>query len=140
MKFNKILVPIDGSEHSRHALQYALGLAQCQGAQVVLLHSYGRIPMLIGGEAREELTKELREESGKLFEPFVATMREAGMEPELVIREGRPENVIVEEARKGGYNLIVMGSRGLSDMEGVLLGSVAHRVLAAAHCPVLVTR
>jgi nucleotide-binding universal stress UspA family protein len=140
MKFKKILVPVDGSEHSTHALRYALGLSQSQGAQVVLLHSYGSIPMLIGGEAREELTRDLREESEKLFAPFAATLREAGLEPVLVIREGRPENVIVEEARKGGYDLIVMGSRGLSDMAGVFLGSVAHRVLAAAHCPVLVTR
>lgn len=140
MKFKNILVPVDGSEHSKRALQYALELAQCQRAQVVLLHSYGRIPMLIGGEARVELTRELRGESEKLFEPFATILRESGLEPVLVIQEGRPENVIVEEARKGGFDLIVMGSRGLSDIEGVLVGSVAHRVLAAAHCPVLVTR
>lgn len=140
MKFQKILVPIDGSEHSKHALQYALELAQCQGAQVVLLHSYGRIPMLIGGEARVELTRELRDESEKLFEPFAAILREAGLEPVLVIQEGSPENVIVEEAKEGGFDLIVMGSRGLSEVAGVLMGSVAHRVLCSAHCPVLVTR
>lgn len=140
MKFRKILVPIDGSEHSKHALQYALELSHCQGAQIVLLHSYGRIPMLIGGEARVQLTRELLEESEKLFEPFAVTVREAGLEPAFIIQEGRPENVIVDEAQKGGFDLIVMGSRGLSDIEGVVLGSVAHRVLAAAHCPVLVVR
>lgn len=62
------------------------------------------------------------------------------MTPELIIWEVRPENVIVEEARDSGCDLIVMGSRGLSELEGIILGSVAHRVLAAAHCPVLVTR
>lgn len=140
MKFKKILVPIDGSEHSKRALQFALELSYCQGAQVDLLHSFGRIPMLIGGEAREELTKELLGESEKVFEPYAATLSEAGLKPVLIIREGNPEDVIVEEARTGSYDVIVMGSRGLSDMEGVFLGSVAHRVLAAAHCPVLVTR
>jgi nucleotide-binding universal stress UspA family protein len=140
MKFSKILVPVDGSEHSKHALSYALEQARCQGAQIALLHSYGRIPMLIGGEAREQLAEELQLEGKKLLEPFVALAREAQIEPETLVREGRPESVIVEEAQKGGFDLIVMGSRGLSDLEGMLVGSVAHRVLAAAHCPVLVTR
>jgi len=140
MKYRKILVPVDGSEHSRHALDHALGLAQCQGAQMVLLHCYEPIPMLIGGEGRIELAGELREESTKLMEPFATSLREAGLTPILIIREGRPGDVIVEEARETGCDLIVMGSRGRSELEGILLGNVAHSVLADAHCPVLITR
>lgn len=73
MEISKIMIPIDGSEHSKHALLYALGLAQGQKATIVLLHCYGRIPMLIGGEGRIQLTKELHEESEKLMEPFAAS-------------------------------------------------------------------
>ncbi len=140
LTFRKILVPIDNSEHSRHAFQYALGMAQTQGAHVALLHSYGRIPMLIGGEAREALVKELVKEAEKLLKPYAAKMREIGVEPALVITEGRAGDAIVAEANSGGYDLVVMGSRGLSELGGMIMGSAAHRVLSAAACPVLVIR
>jgi len=140
LTFRKILVPIDDSEHSRHAFRYAQGLAQTQGAHVVLLHCYGRIPMLIGGEARESLVRELVRESEKLLKPYAKQLREMGVEPALAIKEGRAGEAIVNEAQAGDYDLIVMGSRGLSKLEGMLLGSTAQRVLNAAPCPVLLTR
>lgn len=140
MLFRKILVPLDDSEHSKHAFLYALGLAQSQDAHVALLHCNERLPMLVGGEAREELQQERLRESERLLIPYAKTLREIGSEPALVIKTGAPVEAIVEEAASGGYDLVVMGSRGLSDLEGVMLGSVAHGVLAEAVCPVLVTR
>ncbi|OGR39854.1 MAG: hypothetical protein A2051_06650 [Desulfovibrionales bacterium GWA2_65_9] len=140
MKFKNILVPVDGSEHSERALRCALELAKCQEARVTVLHSFGNIPMLIGGDGRRELVTALREESRKLMEPFIGILREAGMPEQFIAREGRAAQVIVDEAKEGGFDLIVMGSRGLSEVAGVLMGSVAHRVLCSAHCPVLVTR
>lgn len=140
LTFRKILVPLDNSEHSGRAFQYALGLAQTQGAHVVLLHSYGRIPMLIGGEAREALVKELVHGAEKLLNPFAKRLREIGVEPALVIVEGRAGDAIVTEANSGGFDLVVMGSRGLSDLGGMIMGSATHRVLSAAVCPVLVVR
>lgn len=140
MPYHKILVPVDGSEHSGRAVLHALDLARPQGAQITLMHCYDHIPLLIGGQARVELSSELRTESEALCQPFAQTLRQAGLDPVLLLCEGHPEKAIVEEARTGGYDLIVMGSRGLSDLEGMLLGSVAHRVLALAPCPVLVTR
>ncbi|MGE4264267.1 MAG: universal stress protein [Desulfovibrio sp.] len=138
--FRKILVPLDDSEHSRNALRYAMGVAQAQKSHLALLHSIGRIPMLIGGEPRKELVQELVREAEKLLAPHAKKLREIGIEPALIIKEGKPGEVIVQEAKSGNYDLIVMGSRGLSDIEGVILGSNAHRVLSGAHCPVLVTR
>jgi nucleotide-binding universal stress UspA family protein len=140
LTFKKILVPIDDSEHSRHAFRYALGLAQTQQALLVLLHSYGHIPMLVGGAAREKLLHEHVQEAEKLLSPYAKKLREIGCEPALIIKEGHPGEVIVNEANEGGYDLIVMGSRGLSDLGGMLMGSTAHKVLAEAKCPVLVTR
>ena len=140
LTFKKILVPIDDSEHSKHAFRYAMGLAQTQGAHVALLHCYDRIPMLIGGEARENLVREYVQQSEKLLHPYAKKLREIGSEPVLIIKEGRAGDVIVNEAKNGDYDLIVMGSRGLSDLGGMLMGSSAHRVLSAAHCPVLLTR
>lgn len=140
MAFKKLLVPIDDSEYSKHSFQHALELAQAQGARVALLHCYGHIPMLIGGEARESLVKDFLRESKKLLKPYVQRLRKAGVEPALIIKEGHPGDVIVQEAQAGDFDLIVMGSRGRSDLLGVLLGGVAHRVLSLSHCPVLLTR
>lgn len=138
--FRKILVPLDDSEHSRRALRYAMGMAQTQKSHVALLHCLGRIPMLIGGEPRKELLAELVREAQKLLAPYAKKLREIGVEPALIIKEGKAGEVIVQEAKSGDYDLIVMGSRGLSDLEGVILGSNAHKVLSAAHCPVLLSR
>lgn len=138
--FQKILVPIDDSDHSKRAFGYAMGLAQTQNSHVALLHCHSRIPMLIGGEAREQLVHAYVRESEKLLAPYVKKLREIGVEPALIIKEGRAGDVIVKEADSGGYDLVVMGSRGLSDLGGMIMGSAAHRVLSASHCPVLIIR
>ncbi len=138
--FEKLLVPIDDSEHSRHAFRYALGLAKTQGASVALLHCHPHIPMLIGGDARKKLVAEYVKAAEVLLAPYVARFRELVGEPAVLIREGRPGDVIVDEAGNGDYDLVIMGSRGLSDLGGMLVGSSAHRVLSAARCPVLIAR
>jgi nucleotide-binding universal stress UspA family protein len=140
LTFRKILVPVDDSEHSKRAFRYALGLASTQGAHVALLHCYEHIPMLIAGKAREEVEQEHIRSAEKLLGPYVKRLRDIGVEPALHIKEGAPGDVIVREAASGDYDLVVMGSRGLSDLEGVLLGSTAHHVLAEAGCPVLLVR
>jgi nucleotide-binding universal stress UspA family protein len=140
LTFKKILVPLDDSEHSRRAFRYALGLAQAQKAFVGLVHCFDRIPMLIGGGARKTVTQEHTAVAEKLFSPYVKRLRDIGVEPAQIVREGSPGEAIVREAASGDYDLIVMGSRGLSDLEGVILGSTAHAVLTEASCPVLIVR
>lgn len=138
--YRKILVPVDNSEHSRRAMLHAINLARGQETHVALLHCLGRIPMLIGGEPREELLREMEREARKLLAPYAKRLREAGIEPVLLIKEGHPGDCIVKEAESGSYDLIVMGSRGLSDLQGMIMGSDAHRVLSSSHCPVLLIR
>lgn len=140
MRFANILAPMDGSEQSRHAFRYVLGLAESQGARVTLLHCYGPISMLVGGAAREELAARSVREAEDLLAPYADKLRALGHEPPLLLREGEPSEVIVAEAERGRHDLIVMGSRGRSDLAGMLMGSTAHKVLQAAPCPVLVTR
>lgn len=139
-KFRKILVPVDGSSHSHKAFDYALGLADSQGAHIGLLHCYPRIPMIIGGDAREALVQQSIKEAEKVLAPHAAKLRAIGVEPALIIREGKAGDIIVDEAADGNYDLVVMGSRGLSGLEGLLMGSATHKVLSASRCPVLVVR
>jgi nucleotide-binding universal stress UspA family protein len=138
--FQKILVPIDDSDHARNAFRYVLGLVDLRPAHVALLHCYGRIPMLIGGEARKELQREYLQQTEKLLAPYAKKLRASGCEPALIIKEGKPGEVIANESAAGGYDLIVMGFRGESELEGLIMGSTAHSVLAAASCPVLLVR
>lgn len=143
MLFSKILLPVDGSEHSLHAAKQARGVAKTQGAEIVLLHSFGPLPMILGGSAREEVVREERGESEKILAKFREILAEEGGEGikvHAMTAEGNPADVIISEAKKQGCDLIVMGSRGLTDMEGLVLGSVSHKVLHAAHCPVLISR
>jgi nucleotide-binding universal stress UspA family protein len=59
---------------------------------------------------------------------------------EQVVREGDPAKIVVKRAKKLDVDLLVVGTRGLTGIKGITLGSVAHKVTAAAHCPVLVVK
>ena len=112
MAYNRILLPVDGSEHSMHAVAHAVSLVR-EGGEIVVATVLPPIPNVIGGDARKEA------------EEAVKTSTAEG---------------IIETAEDMKCDLIVMGSRGRSDIEGLLLGSVTHKVLTLATVPVLVVR
>lgn len=140
MLFNTLLVPVDGSEHSRKAAEYARGIARTQGSTVVLMHCFGHIPMIVGGSHREQLLGQLNEEGQQLLAPFRDMFADAEFQVEELVVEGNPADAICGTAVQKGADLIIIGSRGLSDIEGVLLGSVSHTVVNRATSPVLVVR
>jgi len=139
MSFSKILLPVDGSEHARLALRHALALAE-GGSTVVLVHSYGDIPALIGGEAREQLMKECVTEADALLEPYRTALSGAAVPYVEHVVAGAPVQAILSVCEREACDLIVMGSRGLTDFEGMVMGSVAHGVLHQSTVPVLVAR
>lgn len=139
MRFVKILLPVDGSEHSRLALKYAVGLAE-NGGSIVLVHGYGEIPALIGGEAREELMAQCVAEADTLLAPYRAEIEAAGVPFVEHVVSGAPVRAILSVCEKEGCDVLVMGTRGLTDFEGMVMGSVAHGVLHLAKVPVLVIR
>ena len=67
-------------------------------------------------------------------------LRQAGVEPLLLLKEGDPAHKIVQAAEEGDFDLIVMGHRGLSPVKAFVLGSVSNRVVTHAPCSVLVVR
>ncbi len=140
IQFRKILVPVDGSPHSLLAKRKAMGLASAMGAEIVLLYAMGTIPALIGGLAREELVKELTREGKSLLEPYRKVLEDKGVKYSEIIEAGDPGDTICEVGKREGCDLIVMGSRGLNDLEGMVLGSVTHRVLHRSDLPVLIAR
>ena len=136
--FQKILVPVDGSEHSGRTLPAAVDLATKYGAEVVVLHvrEHGRSWATDADFSPPEQAKAVVDEA-------VARFREAGLTASGEVRDapvGEAPRVIVDAAEENGVELIVMGNRGMTQWRSLLLGSVAHKILEHANCAVLLVR
>lgn len=140
MKIERIMVPVDGSDTSRRAAQYAAELAKNLGAQVMVLHCHKPFPVILGEPYFQTAHNKIMDYVRELMIPYLELFEENGIPCVERILEGRPHEMIVEAATIEKTDLIIMGSRGRTDFEGLLLGSVTHRVLHSAPCPVMVIR
>ncbi len=140
MKLKTILVPVDGSEHAERAAAYAADLAAAMGSEAILMHCHRRFPSVLGEPYYQKVVDEILEGANELLEPHRQMLREAGVSFTEKILERPAGGAILEVAETEGCDMVVMGSRGRTNLEGLLLGSVTHRVLEAAPCPVLVVR
>lgn len=137
-----ILVPVDGSEHSNMAAAWAATLAAITGAKLTLLHVFNlgsAETMGLSQLSREDIRRRIDNHAAERFEKAKAAMT-AEVEFETLADFGRPADEIVSVAKANGFDHIVIGSRGLSPMGELLLGSVSERVLRRAPCPVTVVR
>lgn len=137
----KILVPVDGSGHARKAVELASDLAVRYEASVHLLHVVPdqKIPDELIQFARSEHMEEspsrayLKVVGNRILDATKAEARKKGVKKiEAITLEGDPSETIVEFARSGDFDLIVLGSRGLGSMKGLFLGSVSSKVCHAA--------
>jgi nucleotide-binding universal stress UspA family protein len=144
--FEKILLPTDGSSHSAEAAAIAGELAKRhRGAvQPIVAVEYDYIA---GEDISEEMTRSLHRRietraQAALQEAADAIQKAGGRAEAGKVVEGAPVDAILAAAEEGEYDLIVMGSRGVSLDRGHerLVGSVTERVLHRAPCPVLVIR
>ena len=140
MKLQKILVPVDGSEHSRRAAAYAAELAKITDGEVMLIHCHKSFPVVLGEPYFQNAINKIMKQAEELLEPFRKILQDAGVDYSEKILEGPAAKAICEAAEIEKADMIVMGSRGRNDLEGLLLGSCTHRVLKTAPCPVLVIR
>ncbi len=138
-----ILVPVDFSENSRKALEYAADLASRYGATLDVLHVWSVVTFLptdtpLNAGPQAELVRLVQTNAEAELEKFLAEARQQGVSVTHARAElGVPAQAILDAAKQGGYDLIVMGTRGRGRFAQVLLGSVAERVVRHAHCPVL---
>jgi nucleotide-binding universal stress UspA family protein len=139
-RFETLLVAIDFSPDSEHALDLAIELAKSLGAAIHLVHSYlpaqELAPPFLTELAREFIERVTRE-TARRMERASERVRERGVACEIHLTEEIPAAAIPELAGKLGADLIVMGTRGNTGLRHVLLGSVAERTVRAAPCPVL---
>ena len=141
IKYKKILLPVDGSESSKLAKRTAIGLSTTMDAEVLLLYVTGAIPTIITGRPREEAVKAQQEEADLVLAPYRKVLIEHKVNyKEMIAPSFNAGDMICQVARDEGCDIVVMGSRGMGDWKGLMLGSVTHRVLAHCDLPVLVVR
>jgi nucleotide-binding universal stress UspA family protein len=139
----KILVALDGSAPSGKALDLAADLAEKYGASLHLVHVLqGRPAYIETSRLAEAATeKQLRDAADELLSQNEQRARKRQVQLiEKTIGEGDPARTIVDLAEERGTDAIVLGTRGLGSLQGLLLGSVAHKVLHLARCAVITTR
>jgi nucleotide-binding universal stress UspA family protein len=131
----RILLAVDESEHARKAVPATVELARA-GGTVHVLHAQEVVV------ATARVVDDSAEEAERLVNGVVEQLRQAGVAAEGSVRSttGGPARAILEQARDLDATLIVVGSRGGGALGGLLLGSVAHKIIQLASCPVLVVR
>lgn len=136
--FERILLAVDGSEHSAKAVPVAADLARRYGGEVVVLHVREHE---LGWGA--DIDVETSREAIDLVDGIVRTLKDEGtnVRGEVVrVPLGQTPRAILEASKDERADLVVMGTRGLSDWGRLLMGSVAHKVVHLAEMPVLVVR
>jgi nucleotide-binding universal stress UspA family protein len=143
IRVDRILVPIDFSDHARVVLEWAAHLAEEHQSTVVLLHAY-HLPVEFqqyeGAYLPPDYWAGVKTEAEQSLRRYQGELEQRGIEVEGVVREGYAATAIVDEAASQKADLIVIGTHGLSGLKHMLLGSIAERVVQKSPCPVLTVK
>jgi len=154
--FEKVLVPLDGSEHSDRALETAIQISKKFRSKMTLLHVYSvvvpgviapepttltpaGVPVVTSAEVAQ-MVEAARMVGSRVLTDGEQKVKSANVKVETVLREGNTVQEIIALAKEGEFDLIVMGARGISRIRELLMGSVSEGVIKNAHCPVLVVK
>jgi len=142
MTLRHILCPFDFSEVSTHALEQAGVLARASGARLTVVHVFLSVMPTTGLDALDVATSQVidAEDLQELRDKVATACRpatDAGVDVRILVVGGSPVPVILDQARAGSADLIVMGTHGASGVQHLVLGSVTEKVLRRATCPVL---
>ena len=143
IRVQRILVPLDFSRHTEAVLEWAAHLAEEHQSRLLLLHAY-HLPVeyqqLEGAYLPQDFWASVKAEAEQNLNRYAEPLRGRGLAVDLIVREGYPATVIEEEAERQHADLVVIGTRGLSGLKHLLLGSIAERVVQKAACPVLTVK
>jgi nucleotide-binding universal stress UspA family protein len=144
VQIKRILCPIDFSEFSVKAYDYAQSLAWHYKPTLLLEHVIDSLtpmyPYYAFPNAYIEICQQLRANAERQLQEFAKTHDRRGVQPECGVQDGAAADIILNLAEAQGVNLIVMGTHGLRGIDHLTLGSVTEKVLRKAHCPVLAVR
>lgn len=143
--FKHILVPVDGSATSMFAVAKAAGLAKAFGSEVTAVYVLDPYPFTgVGADfayGQAQYLNAANAEATQALEAVKQRMADEGLAVHTLVGEGHAvHEAVVRVGENVGADLIIMGSHGRRGLEKLVLGSVAQRVLQAAHVPVMVVR
>jgi nucleotide-binding universal stress UspA family protein len=137
-----IIVGFDGSDHSRHALEWAIGEAAVRHAPLTVLTIQQAVAGYLGGPVQypgdQDLAKQAREATQKVTDSALEQADPESRPPSVTVQAviGLPAEALLQAA--AGADMLVVGSRGAGGFKRLLLGSVSSQVTHHAHCPVVV--
>ncbi|MGM0652277.1 MAG: universal stress protein [Bacillota bacterium] len=156
----KMLVCTDGSEHSVKALEKASSIAEgYKGIEVAVIHVYENKPEFlyfpdyeVGAVTKDNVTKaelerfeqvqkQFEKEREEILNRSARVFEDKGMQVRKILEEGHPSETILHVAERDGFDMVVIGSRGLGGLKKLFLGSVSNAVLQQAkNCIVAVVK
>jgi nucleotide-binding universal stress UspA family protein len=137
--FGNVLVAVDGSDHALDAVRVAARLAAALSAKITLMTAYHAPSDALGEPNYSRALGEALDEAQRILEEARrVALNAGGPEPQVEWLAGQPADTIVETARAGDYDLVVVGTHGRGRLGAALLGSVSSAVAAHAGRPVLV--
>ncbi|MBT9141605.1 MAG: Stress response protein NhaX [Dehalococcoidia bacterium] len=142
----KILACTDGSEQSRKALKEAAKIAECFNGEVTVIYVEDFIPYPteIGPYFSEEFFRQLeernKEDSARIIADAVKIFEEQKIQVKTILKKGHPSETVSRVASEGGFEMVVIGSRGLGGLKKLLLGSVSNAVAQSIEANVLIVK
>lgn len=148
VELKRILVPVDFSDCSSEAVEYAAMLATQFGATIDLLHVWEVPPYIppeamvgVPGHDTQSLATMAHSHAEKEMAEFIAKFADKKLAlGEAKLESGDPARTVIDVLEGGGYDMIVMGTHGRTGLAHLLMGSVAEKVVRRASCPVLTVR
>ncbi len=134
--FKKILLATDGSPAIERGVLYAGHVARVEGAEIVVIHVYEPPERYANFAGYNELLENYRKVAQSLVDEIVQQLRDDGAQVRGETAMGVPAEAIIQAANAYDIDIIIMGTRGSSNLKDIL-GSVSMQVLRRARCPVL---
>jgi len=138
--FSKIMFATDGSQHSDRALKVVTDVAKKYNAPIFVVHVYPAVSDVLGAPVYDELVAHRVAAGNQIIDEVAKVLEKEKITFTRELIAGPPTEAIIHVAETRRCDLIVMGARGLGELSGLLLGSVSHRVIQHAPCPVLIVR
>ena len=139
--FDKILLAVDGSDHALHAARIAAEMARgMKPKEFRVVVSYEPIPLYLGEPNMQHAIDNRKKEAEEILSKALKEVGELPCEIHTELLEGDPATAIIDVAAVRKSEIIIMGSRGLGRLAGLVLGSTSQKVVAHAPCPVLIVR
>lgn len=154
--FENILVPVDGSDHSLRALEAAIQVGKRFKGKLTLIHVYQvsvrpvvipepttltppPVTVITSAEV-SKVAEAAREAAMKILKDGEEKAKAAGLDVEIMLKEGNASQEILKAVKEGNFDLVAMGARGISKLKEILVGSVSDDVIRNASCPVLIVK